>query len=684
MRNLLFNVGTIYLKVTPNACGSKLVFLFSIVTISLFSSCNYFNTNLPVPKAEKGKLDLRNWDFEKDGNINLNGEWEFYENKLLYSENFSSASPPSLPGWITVPSVWNNRGIQTDKTHRLGYATYRLVVLTDEHQNKLAIKMLTASTAMEVYINGESVYKQGKVGKSWETMQPQYLPGVATFNPQNKMIEIVIHVSNFYHRNGGLWERLKLGTEKKIYRAWFNTNGLHLFIVGCIFIVCTYHLLSFRADRSSLYFSIFCFLIIIRILSTGECLLAHLSLLSWYWIIKLDYLSFYLGAMAFLIFFRSVFPGLFPKKIASYSLIPYGIAATIVIFFPANVFTHTTIPIQLLTILMAAYLLYLLCVGYIRKMESILSFLLGFVAIYVSFINDVLYANDLIMTGYYSSVGIMFFILTQKWQLSKQFSIAFINLEKMNETLVEKNKQIEEQNETLQNLNKELDLFAHRTSHDLRAPIASVLGLIDLSRNEKDISQIKNYLNLKEKALKKLDSFIGDMLFYSRNSRTSLELNEIDFDKMVHETLNMYTHYNNFDRIKKHIDISQQDVFVSDEKRLSVIFNNLISNAIRYSNPYIESPFLRIKIIVDTKMVKIEIKDNGVGIEQKHVDKIFDIFFRANQHSSGSGLGLFLVKETVGKLSGSISVSSKVNEGSCFCVTLPNMKKLQPTESSVY
>ncbi len=105
-----------------------------------------------------------------------------------------------------------------------------------------------------------------------------------------------------------------------------------------------------------------------------------------------------------------------------------------------------------------------------------------------------------------------------------------------------------------------------------------------------------------------------------------------------------------------------------------MIFNNLLSNAVIYHNPYIDDPYIKVIAKIDKNQAVINIEDNGIGIEDKHLQNIFKMFYRANDATSGSGLGLYIVKEALEKLKGSIDVKSKLGEGTCFSLVIPNKK----------
>ncbi|MEN7548639.1 ATP-binding protein [Rapidithrix thailandica] len=229
------------------------------------------------------------------------------------------------------------------------------------------------------------------------------------------------------------------------------------------------------------------------------------------------------------------------------------------------------------------------------------------------------------------------------------------------------------QNEELKKVNSELDKFVYSASHDLRAPLSSVLGLIQISKTENQNEQINGYMDLMEKSISRLDHFIRDIIDYSRNTRLEIKKDIIQFEKLVGEIfdeLHFLEESKNIDRL---VEIDQQWSFVNDHRRLNVIFRNVLSNAIRYSNPFRNDSFVKVAITTRKHEVSIIIQDNGYGIPTEHLEKIFDMFYRANTHKQGSGLGLYIVKDTVNKLNGNISVSSQVNEGTTFCITLPNL-----------
>jgi len=229
-------------------------------------------------------------------------------------------------------------------------------------------------------------------------------------------------------------------------------------------------------------------------------------------------------------------------------------------------------------------------------------------------------------------------------------------------------------NQHLKKTNSELDRFVYSVSHDLRAPLASVLGAIEYSESSTTDAEILSNLSMMKNSIQKLDGFIVDILDYSRNNRTEVKREEIDFKELLEEVTSNLKFMNG---AKDNVDISMSIEngmkFYSDRNRIFVITNNLVSNALRYTNPKVDKPFVQITVTFSNNDANLFISDNGMGIDEKYHEKIFDMFFRISRKSTGSGLGLYLVKETVEKLGGSIRLTSEIGKGSTFEITLPNL-----------
>lgn len=220
----------------------------------------------------------------------------------------------------------------------------------------------------------------------------------------------------------------------------------------------------------------------------------------------------------------------------------------------------------------------------------------------------------------------------------------------------------------LQKAYEELDKFAYSASHDLRAPLASILGLINIAKLENKDSE---YLQLIEKSALRLDAYTRDILNYYKNGKMSVLIKEIDFESLANEVIDHVNFFQPTENIHFKIDVEQEESFYSDEIRVRILLNNLISNAIKYQDKTKKQHTVNLGIKIKHGLANIFIKDNGIGIKEAHLDNIFNIFYRGTDSGHGSGLGLFIVKEIVTKLKGDIAVKSKANEGTEINISMP-------------
>lgn len=230
--------------------------------------------------------------------------------------------------------------------------------------------------------------------------------------------------------------------------------------------------------------------------------------------------------------------------------------------------------------------------------------------------------------------------------------------------------ELQRKNEELSKTNNELDKFVYSASHDLRAPIASMQGLIQLISFQNQNNEIDDLLALQTKSLNRMDNFIRDVINYSRNTRVEIVKENIDFNEIFTATKEQFAFYENVDKLKIKFECSIEQ-FYSDKTRLSIIFNNFISNAYKYLDPEKHENFLTISIYKEDDFCILIFSDNGIGIEQEYQKNIFNMFYRASVQSKGSGLGLYIVKEVIDKLRGKIHFESEFKKGTTFKIQLP-------------
>jgi two-component system cell cycle sensor histidine kinase/response regulator CckA len=399
----------------------------------VLQACRSEALHKTVPRVENGVLDLRTWNFDKDGPVALDGKWEFYWHTHLKPDDFSGESPPVMSGFIRVPGTWNGYEVNGERIPGTGYATYRLRILLAEAGTRLAFKFLDMAVAFSVYVNGKMIMSAGQPGKIRESTLPQFYPQAVEFTPNSDQLNVIVQVSNFHHRKGGAWESIQLGPTDDIWQLRQKALNFNLFLFGGILIMGMYHIGLFilrPKEKSTLFFGVFCFLIAVRSLVTGERYLIEL-LPDFIWEVhtKLAYLTFYIAVPVFAAYARNIFPKEVSKNVVYIIAAVGAIFSAIVFVTPAKIDTYTTPVYQIFTILIFCYGLYVLILAISRKREGSLLYLAGFIVLFLTGVNDILYSNLLIKTGYMIQFGLFIFIFSQAFLLSLRFSKAFATVE---------------------------------------------------------------------------------------------------------------------------------------------------------------------------------------------------------------------------------------------------------------
>ncbi|MCU0383244.1 MAG: HAMP domain-containing histidine kinase [Cyclobacteriaceae bacterium] len=273
--------------------------------------------------------------------------------------------------------------------------------------------------------------------------------------------------------------------------------------------------------------------------------------------------------------------------------------------------------------------------------------------------------------AHYLAISLIFnFIIAVGSSILMVYFLIELNAESEAE-LKEKEKDLLEKNSALEKLNQELDRFVYSVSHDLRSPLSSILGLTNLAKFENNTDELKKYMGMIQERVKAQDEFIKEIIEYSRNVRVELKSEEIPFHAFILEQIEALRFLEGASNIHFEIEINEKLTLQTDKARWKTILSNLIGNAIKYHDQRKEKRYIKISALLTGNVFTITIQDNGSGISDEHKDKIFDMFYRGTDASTGSGLGLYITSEAVKQLNGRIEVNSEQGKGSNFIVKVP-------------
>lgn len=620
-------------------------------------------------QAQKGVLDLSNWDFEKDGVVSLDGEWEFYWNQLLTYEDFNGEEENKLDGYYKIPSVWNDYTLNGDKLPGEGYATYRLKVKVNDISSLKGLKILNQSTAYKLMINDKVIARNGQVGKTKETSIPEYRPQTVSFENTSQDFEIIIQVSNYTYSRGGIWYSTYLGNDQHIRELKEFNSGKEMFMLGVIIIMSLYHIALFslqKRNKSAIYFSFVLLIIGVRILVTGEYLINKVIFKpSIFLTVPIEYIAMYMGQVMWVAFVYELYPNEMSKKIVR-AIFCMGIALSLAtIITPIYIFTKYLIFYEIIMVYIYFYVVFSILKAVLNKREGSIILFLGAMLLVIVFIIDCLYNWNLIYSKYGTNFKFAAFILIfiQSYILSEKFSLAFQKVEELSKRLI--------------SLDKLKDEFLANTSHELRTPLNGIINitqsLIRGADGKVNLDQEEN-LKVVLASSRRLYSLINDILDIS-----SLKLNEV---KLYSKSLDLMKILDSVIFVFEHLKGEKNIIFENlikkdtpavfcDEERLGQILYNLLGNALKFT----EKGYIRVRTEFSDSIVTVFIEDTGIGIKEENLDSIFNYFEQIdasiNRKYEGTGIGLFITKKLIELQGGTINVKSEYGKGSCFFFTLP-------------
>ncbi len=633
-----------------------------------------------VPKAENGVLDLTDWDLEMDGAVKLDGEWEFYWRHLLTPEDFaekqSSEKLNTEKILVKIPKNWNKYKIDNVNLESDGYATFRLEVELKNSENTIGIKLPIIGTSYKLWINGKIYNSTGKVAKSRKEFSPGYFPDTIYFSLQNyendrnsgiNKIEIIIQAANFLHRRGGIWQPLIFGTAKQIKNIREKSLFSDIFLFTSLIIIGLYlvsiHFIN-RKDLFILYLGVFSFILSIRTLLLGEMyLVSLLSAVPQELFLKVEYLTLCIGLVFCILYLESLFPDGTNERICLLFKLSGLLYAFFVIFSPAMIYNRLLIVIQSIVVAAGLYSISVLISAVLKGKKEVILILIGTLFLYLTVVNDILFFNEIVSTGSYSSLGVFVFIITHSYMISIQHSIAFSRAKRVSEYLVA--------------IDKLKDDFLIYISNELYNPLKGIIGIsesmIEGAAGKLNSIQLSNLSKIVLSA-GRLFNIVNDIEDFSKIKNNDIILDKKPVDlkqvtKLVFELCKPMALEKKLELINN-INTGIPLVY-GDESRIQQIIYNIVSNAIKNTSCGI------IIVTAETvgEMLQVTIRDTGDGMTSNELDSIFESFeneklYISNKYGTGC-VSFSIAKYLVELHGGKISVRKVQNKGTSFIFTLP-------------
>lgn len=677
----------------------------------------------PAPAAVNGVIDLSAWNFSRDGSVALDGDWELYWQQLLEPQDFDTAPAPRPSALFALPDTWTGHVIDDgEPLPGLGYATFRLRARLPAEFPILALNILEMTTAYRLWVNGEPVASNGTVGTTRDTSIPQFRPHIPVIHPTRPELDIVLQISNFHHRSGGVWWSITLGAAEQVQRSHTRRIAYALFLVGSLLIMALYHLGLFLLrpqDRSTLYFSGAVLVIAIRSLIAGEYYFSVLfPEFPWIVLLKAEYLTLYLFVPLFAMFVQSLYPHEFSRRMLRvFQAIGLSLAL-FTIATPSPLFTRSFPVFEKLSIVLFGYPIYALLRAIARQRESARVFLAGFLVVGGTAINDMLYNQRLIHTGFLMPLGLFVFIFIQSYILAVRFSRAFTLSEELAGELQHANQYLEQRVEdrtqeltrsntqlaqakeraleaqrqaeaaqraaeaaqrAAESANQAKSRFLAGMSHELRTPLNAILGFTQLLAANPKTPDAGEYLDTIQRSGHHLLTLINQVLDLSKIEADRMEthITDVDVLRLLKDIRSLFALKTRGKQIEFTLacDDDVPPVVLTDEVKLRQVLINLVGNAMKFT----QAGQIAVRVwmprhIADGRgpgaaRLIFAVEDTGPGIAPEDLDQLFVAFSQtsAGQASQeGTGLGLALSQRLVQLLGGDIRVRSEVGRGTTF------------------
>ncbi|WP_367897688.1 ATP-binding protein [Leptospira sp. WS58.C1] len=654
--------------------------IFHLLFLLAFMGCSQ-EAEIYSPQAKEGILDLRDWDRDRFSTVALNGHWEFADG-ILTPETFIK------DGFIPVPGAWNSF-IKNGKRHEgEGLGTYKLTVLLDRPVKDLAFQIGDVSTAFKLFLNGKLLIENGRIGSSRTEMIPSYKHPIVLIDEGSKELKLTLQISNFYHITGGLRKPIKLGNTLAVFEEKKRQVALGWVVFGATFFMGLYHLILFlmrRVDKSALWFGLFCIDLSIRGFFTGSVFIYEVTTDSfWVYIHKLDILTFVLALPLFSVFLKAVFPDeQFHRYFNNISIGVSSIFFVLVLALPSTEYMDYIRIFQGFVGVSILYFFVMITICIVRRREGSILFTVGSLILFLTTLNDILNQSLLINAEYLASWGLLAFLFSQTIMLSVRFSNAFVRLEELQKSLeqkvTERTKQLAEAKHVAEEANSLKDTFLSLVTHDLRSPITTVIGILQLIRNDYkqlDDKSLLEWISRAENTSSQSLEMISTLLDLNRLKSGSFPLdnNLIYVYPEVEGVLAKLLPQAEAKKIRI-INKIPDDVKLNVDRTLfSEIFINLVSNSIKFCK---ENDTISIGFSNEKNDPEFFVEDTGIGIPKDMIPNLFSTEIKSTRlgtkNESGTGLGLPLVYSIIKAYNGRISVESEEKKGCKFTFCIPRV-----------
>lgn len=553
-----------------------------------------------VITVDKGFGDLSAFAFADKQIYELNGKWEYYPNRILGPEEIEKNQ--ALKKYADIPRSFNGYEDPALKLPAAASATYRLTLQLPAKMRAYTFRIPPPATACRIFVNGHAEFQNGLVSEDLAAVQPQTRMRYLQI-PLAGKTELVIQVSNAEFRKGGIWQAVGFGLSSAMDEYRLHALISDILVIVALLTFAIYHiLLSFlnHPEKSSVYYGLFCLMVAIGRLFTGERLISDVFPgLGWNPGLRIEYVCNFIDAGFFYLYFRAFFPELGKSHILkglSLLTILFSVAAAVL---PIGVTKNLREPFQVMVALGILFGLFHLGRLAIANVYGARVFAAGLLVVALGFGNDALKNAEILSTPYLFSYSILFFTLIQAVLISGKSVALFRENAELSKKLL--------------HTDKLKDEFLSQTSHELRTPVqAMVQTLENLRRGVTGAvsEQVQRTLAVIEENGRRLLYLIDDLTDFVRLKHNDVRLNlqTMPLKKIIDPVMKLCLGLSENKQLALIDEIPDglEDVRV-DPTRIQQILLNLLNTAIRYAH----SPAITVKLGVIDAQLAISVFYNG-------------------------------------------------------------------------
>ncbi len=615
--------------------------IFSIIIISNSISIAQLSVN-------KGTIDLSDCNFNKNKVIELNGEWEFYYKQTLSNNDIITNN--IKPSYFPVPSLWNDKALDNVKLSNKSSATYRLKIKTSPQTKYLTIRTMRIFSAYKLFINDSLIIKVGEIEQKTQKEIAGLKTVTATFVVPDTVFYLTIQMSSYSHRKAGIQSEIEIGLPKYIFKKSRIAKSTEIFILGVMIIMAFYHIglfILWKKNTSALFFGFLLISVSLHLTTNEEVLMSYfIDIFPTEFLYKIDFMTNNLTAIFIILFFYSINPKYYNKIVIYTQIVILSLIVLVIIFSKTEFYSHTLIIFEIMVIIFIPYILFNLIKAVVKNRKNSVQELTGTIILFGSALNDILYENSIIDTGYITWLGLTFFIVIQSNTVARRYTNLFNRTDELNSITSEldyiKNKIL---NEKGASIDKTLEIIAQKNNATRSLMFITNNGGVKVKayysqyiHPEKESYPVNLIqLSLKEKQIIKIENAYTENEFFDSKYLNNFKVKSAFCMPLISDDdVKGILYFENEMQTEKFTDRTEQIISLLSNQIMNIIDNYDKFNELDNLNLKLEETIEERTIEVMQQREELKTQKDEIERQNEYLNSIYDEISLQNQEINDS------------------------------------------------